>query len=218
MAQDSLRRVFDASDKSLLIASHNAGKVEEFAALLKPLGVRAVAAGDLGVAEAVEDASDFAGNARLKAQAAAGATGRIALGDDSGLSVAALDGAPGLLSARWAERQDARGETIRDFSYAMEQVQRALQKRGVEPSGASAQFVCALCLAEPSGQAASFTGAVKGRLTFPPRGGRGFGYDPIFIPEGESRTFGEMPRLEKESQSHRARAFAELMAWLDETS
>ena len=218
--------------KSLVLATHNLGKVEEFAALLAPLGLGAIAAPDLGLPEPVEDEQDFAGNARLKALAAARATGQAALGDDSGLSVAALGGAPGLLSARWAERQDATGKTLRDFHYAMEQVEAALRKVGVEPEGAQAQFVCALCLALPDtqahnqtpsqaateadGHAVIFTGTVEGKLTFPPRGTRGFGYDPIFIPEGDLRTFGEMPRLEKESQSHRARAFAQLVAWLQD--
>ena len=213
----------ETGKRELLIATHNAGKVAEFSALLAPLGIAAIAASALGLPDVAEDAHDFAGNARLKAVAAAQMAHRPALGDDSGLRVAALGGAPGLLSARWAERPNQKqdGKPVRDFAYAMARVESALRQKNINPEGAKATFVCALCLALPTSSLSAsardtfvFEGTVDGRLTFPPRGAQGFGYDPIFLPAGEARTFGEMPRLEKEAQSHRARAFAKLLAWL----
>ena len=201
-------------DKTLLIATHNRGKVEEFQALLEPLAVRVVGAGDLDLPEPEETARDFAGNARLKAEAALRATGRTALGDDSGLEVEALGGKPGLHSARWAEYQDGQGKKVRDFSYAIARVEQALAGAGVEAEGARARFVCALCLVRADGTAQSFTGTVAGHLTFPPRGNNGFGYDPIFVADGQSLTFGEMERTEKEAMSHRARAFADFSTWI----
>lgn len=185
----------------LVIASHNAGKVREIGALLAPLGVTARAAGALGLPEPEETADSFAGNALLKARAAAGASGLPALADDSGLAVRALDGEPGIHSARWAGPG-------RDFAMAMARVNRALGAS----ADRSAAFVCALAVARPDGAEAVFEGAVTGRLVWPPRGGRGFGYDPIFAPDGHETTFGEMEPAAKHAISHRARAFAKLLA------
>jgi XTP/dITP diphosphohydrolase len=185
----------------LVLASHNKGKLREIADLLAPRAVSVVSAGDLGLAEPVEDAPDFTGNAAIKALAAARASGLPALSDDSGFCVAALDGAPGVLSARWA------GEA-KDFSVAMARVWR-------EVGGADdrrAWFVCVLCLAWPDGHTESFLGRVDGQLVWPPRGLHGFGYDPIFVPAGGKLTFGEMDAAAKHAISHRARAFAQLLA------
>jgi XTP/dITP diphosphohydrolase len=185
----------------LVLASHNKGKLREIADLLAPRAVSVVSAGDLGLAEPVEDAPDFAGNARIKALAAARASGLPALSDDSGFCVAALDGAPGVLSARWA------GEA-KDFSVAMARVWR-------EVGGADdrrAWFVCVLCLAWPDGHTESFLGRVDGQLVWPPRGTHGFGYDPIFVPAGGMLTFGEIDAAAKHAISHRANAFAQLLA------
>lgn len=185
----------------LVLASHNKGKLREIADLLAPRAVSVVSAGDLGLAEPVEDAPDFAGNARIKALLAAHASGLPALSDDSGFCVAALDGAPGVLSARWA------GEA-KDFSLAMARAWR-------EVGGSDdrrAWFVCVLCLAWPDGHTESFLGRVDGQLVWPPRGTHGFGYDPIFVPAGGTLTFGEMDAVAKHAISHRARAFAQLLA------
>jgi XTP/dITP diphosphohydrolase len=189
---------------TLAIASHNAGKVAEIAALLAPYGVAVAAAADLGLAEPAETADSFAANAELKARAAAAASGLPALADDSGLEVAALDGAPGIYSARWAGPE-------RDFRRAMKRVENALA-RAPHPADRRARFVCALALAWPDGACDHFTGEVAGHLVWPPRGDRGFGYDPMFVPDGHSGTFGEMPPDEKHAISHRARAFAKLVA------
>ena len=185
----------------LVIASHNAGKLREIAELVAPFGVDAVSAGDLGLPEPEETGTTFQANAELKALAAAEGAGLPALADDSGLVVPALDGAPGIHSARWAGPE-------RDFARAMAQVQEDLG----ESEDRSAHFVCALTLAWPDGHRESFQGRVDGTLVWPPRGGRGFGYDPIFLPEGESLTFGEMEPARKHAMSHRARAFAGLVA------
>jgi XTP/dITP diphosphohydrolase len=185
----------------LVLASHNKGKLREIADLLAPRAVSVVSAGDLGLAEPMEDAPDFAGNARIKALLAAHASGLPALSDDSGFCVAALDGAPGVLSARWA------GEA-KDFSVAMARVWR-------EVGGADdrrAWFVCVLCLAWPDGHTESFLGRVDGQLVWPPRGTHGFGYDPIFVPAGGMLTFGEIDAAAKHAISHRANAFAQLLA------
>ena len=184
----------------LVIASHNAGKVREIAELLAPFGTDVVSAAALGLAEPEETAASFAGNARLKAEAAAAASGLPALADDSGLCVSGLGGAPGIYSARWAGPD-------KDFALAMQRVERAL---GDSPDR-SAAFVCALALAIPGQPTQIFEGRVEGRLVFPPRGGRGFGYDPIFVADGESQSFGEMVPEEKHAMSHRARAFALLV-------
>ena len=185
--------------KRLLIASHNEGKVGEIAALLAPFGVEGVPAGDLGLAEPEETGDSFLANAELKARAAL-AAGLPALADDSGLAVAALDGAPGVYSARW-------GGPERDFARAMRLVQERLGPRPRE-----AEFVAALALAWPDGHVERFEGRVRGRLVWPPRGTRGFGYDPMFQPDGHDMTFGEMAEAAKAEISHRARAFRALAA------
>ena len=183
----------------LVIATHNTGKLAEIADMLAPLGLLTMSAGALGLPEPDETAADFAGNARLKAVAAARTAHLPALADDSGFCVAALDGAPGVLSARWAGPD-------KDFAAAMEAVQ--LQAGGSEDR--RAWFVCALCLAWPGGETATYLGRVDGTRVWPPRGSLGFGYDPMFVPSGETRTYGQMTSAEKEADSHRARAFAQL--------
>lgn len=189
----------------LVIASHNAGKVEEIAALLAPLGVETKSAAKLGLAEPKETGSTFDENARLKARAAADASGLMALADDSGLVVPALGGAPGIRSARWAGPD-------RDFAGAMARVEKELEERGATDN--SAHFVCALALATPGHDAVVFEGQVHGRLRFPPRGTRGFGYDPIFVADGMEQSFGEIDPSLKHAISHRARAFAKLKDYL----
>src|SRR6266446_7085216 len=183
----------------LVIASHNPGKIDEIAALLAPHGVVAIGAGALGLPEPEETGASFEENAALKARAAAEASGVVALADDSGLVVPALDGAPGIYSARWA------GPT-KDFRIAMERVQCELGDKD-----RSAHFVAVLALAWPDGEVALFRGEVQGQLTWPPRGERGFGYDPIFVADGYQLTFGEMAPADKHQISHRARAFAKLV-------
>jgi XTP/dITP diphosphohydrolase len=192
------------SGAKLVAATHNAGKAHELAALLDGR-FEVVTAGALGLPEPEETEQSFVGNALLKARAAADASGLIALADDSGLSVTALDGAPGIYSARWA------GPT-RDFGHAMTLVERRLDEAG--RGDRSAWFTSALAVAWPQGPAVVVEGRVDGRLTFPPRGDKGFGYDPIFLPEQEPRTFGEMDEVEKDRFSHRSRAFAKLKAAL----
>lgn len=187
----------------LVVASHNAGKVREIAALLAPLGVEAASAASLGLPEPQETETTFAGNAALKARAAAEASGLPALADDSGLEVAALGGAPGVYSARWA------GEN-RDFASAMARVRDEMLAR--KATDRSARFVCALALAAPSGRVDVFVGEARGEIVWPPRGDKGFGYDPIFEPQGYTRTFGEMSHEEKLPLTHRARAFEKLIA------
>ncbi len=187
----------------LTIASHNPGKLREIRALLEPFEVATVGAAELGLAEPDETGETFIENAELKARAAAAAGGAPALADDSGLVVTALGGAPGIHSARWAETADGR-----DFAAAMARVEAEL---GDDPDR-RAHFTAALCLAWPDGHCESFEGRVDGVLVFPPRGTRGFGYDPIFLPDGFEITFGEMDPDEKHAISHRARAFAKLVA------
>ena len=187
----------------LVIATHNKGKLREIAELLLPLGLEIVSVGELGLPEPEETESTFAGNAALKARAAANASGYAALADDSGLSVCALDGEPGIHSARWA------GEN-RDFKAAMARIERELKEKDARDY--SAKFVCALALASPGGDTQVFEGEVNGHLEFPPRGLRGFGYDPIFVAHGMSQTFGEIDPALKHSISHRARAFAKFLA------
>ena len=185
----------------LAIATHNPGKLVEIAELLRPYGVEIVGAAALGLPEPEETGTTFEANAALKALAAARASGLPALADDSGLAVTALGGAPGIYSARWA------GPT-KDFAAAMQHVERAL-------AGAPdrrAAFVAALALAWPDGEVEIFRGEVSGTLVFPPRGTHGFGYDPIFVPTGGTQTFGEMVPAAKHAISHRARAFAKLVA------
>jgi XTP/dITP diphosphohydrolase len=188
----------------LVAATHNAGKVPEIAALL---GGRfsLVSAGELGLPEPEETESTFAGNALLKARAAADRSGLIAIADDSGLCVAALDGAPGIFSARWA------GPT-KDFALAMARVEERLEEAGSDDR--RAWFTSALAAAWPNGPAVVVEGRIDGTLTFPPRGARGFGYDPIFVADGHALTFGEMEPAHKDAISHRARAFEKLKAAL----
>lgn len=186
----------------LIIASHNDGKIREINELVSLFQIEAISAKKIGLIDPEETGLTFAENASLKAQSASAASGLPALADDSGLSVTALSGAPGVYSARWA------GEP-RDFNYAMAKVENALEESGTEDF--SARFVCALCLAWPDGHEEMFEGEVRGRLIFPPRGENGFGYDPIFIAEGYDITFGEMDPAEKHAISHRADAFRKLM-------
>lgn len=185
----------------LVVASHNPGKVREINALLAPYGIDAVSAGQLGLPEPEETGTTFTANAELKALSAARESGLPALADDSGLEVAALNGAPGVYSARWA------GET-KDFALAMERVEKELELRDAKtPERRGANFTCALTLATPDGACETFEGKVFGTLVWPPRGTQGFGYDPVFVPEGGTQTFGEMEPEKKHGQSHRARAF-----------
>lgn len=188
----------------LVVATHNPGKARELAEILEGR-FELVAAGELGLPEPDETEQTFEGNALLKARAAAEASGLIALADDSGLSVAALDGAPGIYSARWAGPS-------KDFALAMRKVEERLEEVGAEDF--SAWFTSALAVAWPGGPAVVVEGRVDGILTFPPRGDRGFGYDPIFQPEGLTQTFGEMDPAAKDGMSHRARAFVKLKAAL----
>ncbi|MAU41354.1 MAG: non-canonical purine NTP pyrophosphatase, RdgB/HAM1 family [Kordiimonas sp.] len=193
-------------EKKLVVASHNAGKVREISALMQPFGVETVSAGDLGLPEPDETGTTFIANAELKARAAAMAAGVPALSDDSGLVVPALDGQPGIYSARWAV-DPATGQ--RDFTYGMEKLHRALEEKGAVDR--RAYFVCALSLAWPDGHVESFEGRVWGELVWPIRGTRGFGYDPQFQADGYDITFGEMDPAEKHSISHRAVAFHQLI-------
>ena len=197
----------------LVIASHNEGKVREISALLGPYGMAPVSAGSLGLPEPEETGTTFAENAALKALASATASGLPALADDSGLDVAALGGRPGVYTADWAERQWFEGEPGRDWYMAMGKVEGLLCAQGPQVDR-SAAFVCTLCLAWPDGETALFEGRVTGSLVWPPRGERGFGYDPVFLPGGAMQTFGEMPIEAKQAVSHRARAFEKLVAAL----
>ena len=194
------------SGTRIVVASHNKGKIAEINDLVRPYGLVAVSAGTLGLPEPDETETTFAGNARLKAVAAMLASGLPSLSDDSGLEVEALDGAPGIYSARWA------GAT-KDFNLAMKKVADELTARDAWTThdkvlGAPrANFMCALCLAIPGQEPRIFEGRVHGQLIYPPRGPKGFGYDPMFVPDGETLTFGEMDAARKHSMSHRARAF-----------
>jgi XTP/dITP diphosphohydrolase len=195
----------------LVVASHNAGKVREIGDLMRPLGVETVSAADLGLPEPDETETTFEGNARLKARAAAQASGLPALADDSGLTVAALGRAPGIYSARWAETPEIQKSGGRDFGRAMRTVWRKLEAIAA-PEPRRAAFVCALTLAWPDGHDETFLGTCEGRLVWPPRGEKGFGYDPVFMPEGHDTTFGEMEPEAKHAVSHRADAFRQLVA------
>ena len=206
----------------VVIATHNAGKLREMTELLAPYAIETVSAGELGLPEPAETGMMFAENAALKADAAANATNLPAIADDSGLCVDALDGAPGIFTADWA------GDP-RDFGAAMSRVARELEARGHVATGAPAHFVSALVVSWPGGTHRLLAeGRVRGSLTFPPRGSAGFGYDPVFLPEGETRTFGEMDAAEKHGirrvngvstgLSHRARAFIRLVETLGLTS
>lgn len=198
-----MARRFEAD--RLVVASHNDGKVREIAALMEPFGVETVSAAELGLDAPEETEETFGGNARLKALAAAKASDLPALADDSGLAVDALDGAPGVHSAGWAETDSGR-----DFDHAIQKVRTALPELAAnEPYRAA--FHCALALAWPDGHVETFLGEARGRLVFPPRGKNGFGYDPIFLPDRRDQTFGEMEAEEKHRISHRAHAFRQLM-------
>lgn len=189
-----------ARGERLVVASHNKGKLAEIDELLAPLGMDVVSAGALGLAEPDEPAPDFVGNARIKALAAATGSGLPALADDSGFCVAALGGAPGVLSARWAGPS-------RDFGAAMARVNDEL----AEAIDRRAWFVSVLCLAWPDGHTQTFMGREAGHAVWPPRGANGFGYDAMFVPTGGVKTFGEMSAAEKNASNHRARAFAQIL-------
>lgn len=187
---------------TLVVASHNQGKVREIRELLAPFRLHVVGANELGLDEPEETEANFADNAVLKARAAANATNHIALADDSGLTVTALGGAPGIYSARWAGPN-------RNFEDAMRRVEQELREKGA--TDLSAKFVCALALAAPHDNVEVFEGEVHGTLVFPPRGTHGFGYDPIFVAEGMTQTFGEIEPATKHGMSHRAHAFEKLV-------
>jgi XTP/dITP diphosphohydrolase len=195
----------------LVIATHNPGKLQEMRELLGVYGIEAVSAGDLGLAEPEETGTSFRENARIKAQAAAAASGLTAFADDSGLAVDALGGQPGIHSARWAG-------PAKDFAVAMQTIDTKLrERRALDPAARRAHFVSALCVAWPDGHVEEFEATVAGTLVWPPRGDAGFGYDPMFLPDGFTRTFGEMASDEKhglpprgKGVSHRARAFLKL--------
>ncbi|MDN5929194.1 MAG: RdgB/HAM1 family non-canonical purine NTP pyrophosphatase [Hyphomicrobiales bacterium] len=201
--------------RKIVVATHNDGKLREIRELLAPYGLEATSAGELGLPEPAETGTTFEENAYTKAFAAASATGLPALSDDSGLEVDALGGDPGVYTADWAEKPDGSG---RDFAMAIQKVEDLLQEKGAtEPARRGGRFVAVLCLAWPDGHAEYFRGEVEGALVWPPRGNRGFGYDPVFLPDGHRQTFGEMSAGEKHSWeagrgdlglSHRARAFA----------
>ncbi len=193
--------------RDLIIATHNQGKVREFRELLAPLGFHVKSAGELNLPEPEETGTTFEANAELKAVAAATAAKLPALADDSGLAIPALDGAPGIYSARWAG-------PAKDFNLAMNRVAEELHKKGLEPSGTPAYFVCALSYARADGSVETVRGEIHGTLTFPARGENGFGYDPIFVANGYDKTFGEMEPDAKHLISHRAQAFAALLQLL----
>jgi len=204
--------MFDLKEKTLILASHNAGKLQELAALIAPFGVVVRSIAEFGYPEPEETGTSFEENAYIKAYDAARRTGLPALSDDSGLCVASLDGAPGVYSADWAIQADG----ARDFAKAMTKLEEMLrEKEAVLPEQRSAHFVCVICLALPDGAARYFRGEVAGHIVHPPRGSRGFGYDPIFQPEGYDKSFAEMSAQEKHGfqdgdenpLSHRARAF-----------
>ncbi len=192
--------------EKLVIASHNAGKIREIGALLDPFGVTVISAGELGFDEPEETEDTFAGNARIKAHFAAKASGLPALSDDSGITVDALDGAPGVYTADWAETPQGR-----NFPMAMTKVWTLLEEKNA-PKPRTAAFNATLCLAWPDGHDEVFEGRVDGHVSWPMRGEQGFGFDPIFVPNGFSETFGEMDPTQKHAMSHRANAFAKLVA------
>lgn len=195
----------------LVIASHNAGKVREIRELLAPFGIEPISAGELGLPEPEETGTTFRENALLKAHASAKGANLPALADDSGLEVVALGGRPGVYTADWAERQWFEGDKGRDWYMAMGKVEGLLAEQGPDVDR-SARFVCTLAIAWPDGEEAVFEGFVEGDLTWPPRGELGFGYDPVFVAKGYDRTFAEIDPAEKHSISHRADAFAKLVA------
>ena len=186
----------------LVIASHNAGKVREIGELLAPMGVKVKSASELNLPEPIEDGDSFTANARIKSQSAFENSGLASLADDSGLVVPSLDGAPGIYSARWAG-------PAKDFNIAMQR----LQDEGCE-TGTPAYFICVLALSRPDVEDEVFEGRIEGNLTFPARGEKGFGYDPVFVPNGYDTTFAEMDHATKQNISHRARAFAQFVEYL----
>lgn len=194
----------------LVIASHNAGKVREIRALLAPFGIEPVSAGELRLPEPEETGTTFAENALLKAHASAQGSGLPALADDSGLCVTALDNAPGVYTADWAEKQAFEGGPGRDWYMAMGKVEGKLAELGPD-ADRSAYFICTLALAWPDGHEEVFEGRAHGSLTWPPRGKLGFGYDPVFVPDGKTQTFAELDPAEKHAMSHRADAFKKLV-------
>ncbi len=191
----------------LVLASHNQGKLVELRALVADLGLEITSAAALRLPEPEETGNSFEANAALKAHASAKGSGLLALSDDSGLVVPALEGAPGIYSARWAGPE-------KDFGHAMQRVAEALRRRDIEPVGTEAYFTCVLALAAPDGTCIWFEGRAEGVLAWPPRGAEGFGYDPMFVPLGHTATFAEMPIAAKQGMSHRAQAFALFRAWL----
>lgn len=195
----------------LVIATHNAGKLKEIAALLAPHGVDCISAGSLGLPAPAETGKTFVENALIKARAAAQASGLPALADDSGLSVKALGGMPGVYTADWAERQWFEGPSGRDWYMAMGKVEGRLQGLGAEVDR-SCWFSCVLAIAWPDGEEITYEGRVDGVFAWPPRGDNGFGYDPVFVPNGRTESFGELDPNEKHRISHRADAFAKLVA------
>ena len=196
---------------SLVIATHNSGKLKEISALLDPYGMKCISAGSLGLPEPAETGTTFVENALIKARAAAQASGLAALADDSGLSVDALGGRPGVYTADWAERQWFEGDPGRDWYMAMGKVEGMLSALGRD-TDRSAAFHCVLAIAWPDGEHAVYEGKCPGSLTWPPRGEMGFGYDPVFVPSGHEQTFAEIDPSEKHGISHRADAFAKLVA------
>lgn len=197
--------------ETLVIATHNAGKLKEISALLAPYGVNCISAGSLGLPEPAETGTTFIENALIKARAAAQAAGLPALADDSGLSVAALGGRPGVYTADWAERQWFEGEPGRDWYMAMGKVEGMLSELGSDVDRAC-WFSCVLAIAWPDGESAVYEGRVDGAYSWPPRGTMGFGYDPVFVPNSRDATFAELEPEEKHRISHRADAFAKLVA------
>ena len=196
---------------SLVIATHNTGKLKEIQALLDPYGAECLSAGSLGLPEPVETGTTFVENALIKARAAAEGSGLASLADDSGLSVEALGGRPGVYTADWAERQWFEGDAGRDWFMAMGKVEGMVQAEGPDASRACA-FHCVLALAWPDGEHAVYEGIAPGTLTWPPRGEMGFGYDPVFVPQNREQTFAELNPADKHAISHRADAFAKLVA------
>lgn len=194
------------TETKIVLASHNKGKLREISELLKPLGIEVVSAGDLGLEEPEETENSFEGNARIKAHFAAKESGLPAMSDDSGLEVDALNGAPGVYTADWAETPNGR-----DFPMAMAKVQDLLEKAEASYPR-TARFVCTLCLAWPDGHDEIYRGEVSGQLVWPMKGDLGFGFDPVFMPDGEKITFGEMDPAKKHGMSHRADAFTKMMS------
>ena len=197
--------------ETLVVATHNAGKLKELGALLAPYGLNCISAGSLGLPEPAETGRTFTDNALIKARAAAEGSGLPALADDSGLCVTALDGRPGVYTADWAERQWFEGKPGRDWYMAMGKVEGLLAELGPQ-ADRSCHFACVLAIAWPDGTCVAYEGRAAGTLTWPPRGTMGFGYDPVFVPLGETRTFAEHDPEEKHRISHRAAAFAKLVA------